>query len=57
MLAVENSIIFTIIAGVLTFTIIALTLALLAGRRELASRDVGTAAIAGLLTMIFDMFV
>jgi hypothetical protein len=46
MLAVENSIIFTIIAGVLTFTIIALTIALPSSGEEFASRDVGTAAIA-----------
>lgn len=44
-------------SDVLAFTVITLTLELLAGRRELTSRVVGAAVIVGLMPMIFDMFV
>ena len=44
-------------SGVLTFTAAALALGLLTERHEPSGRVVGAAAIAGLVSMVFDIFV
>lgn len=44
-------------SGVLAFAAAALALGLLAAREEPAGRVVGAAAIAGLVAMVFDIFV